>query len=123
MRKIAVVPVVLLLVLAASPSQARRRRPSTAAATSGPYSEPPVTFYGTVKYISKKEISIDLDSEKQSLTLRCSGKTKFSRNGRQIKAAGIPAGAHVAVDAILAPDAELEALHVMVKPALKPAPK
>ena len=70
---------------------------------------------------SKKEIIIDLDAEQESLTLRRSGKTKFFKDDKEIKAADIPVGTHVTLDATRDGDQKLSALKVMVAPAAAPA--
>src|SRR5579871_4093363 len=92
------------------------RRRSTATVQNGPSHDPAVTFYGKIKTITRKEITIDLDSEEQTLTMRRSGKTKFSHDGQEVKAVDIPAGAHVAIDAILEPDQKLAAFNVLLSP-------
>lgn len=102
-----------------SQGQYVRRRSSVATATAGPYGGPAVTFNGTVKSMSKKEITIDLDAEEESLTLRRSGKTKFFKNDQEIKADDITVGTHVTLDATRDGDQKLSALKVMVAPAAK----
>ncbi len=69
--------------------------------------------------MTKKEITIDLDAEQESLTLRRSGKTKFFKNDQEIKAADIAVGTHVTLDATRDGDQKLSALKVMIAP---PAP-
>ena len=96
-----------------------RRRTSVATATSGPYQGPAVTFQGTLKALSKKEIIIDLDGEDQTLTLRRSGKTKFSQGDREIKPSDIQVGTHVTIDATREGDQKIAALHVMIAPPAK----
>src|ERR1700677_862811 len=98
------------------PGQCGRRRATAATATAGPYNGPAVSFNGTVKSLTKKEIIIDLDSEEESLTLRRSGKTKFFKDDKEIKAADIPVGTHVTLDATRDGDQKLSALKVMVAP-------
>ena len=123
-----------LLMAALSPAQVySRRRPSIATATSGPYNGPAVTFHGTLKAISKKELLIELDAsgqtqeqsqeqaEEQSLTFRISRKTKFLRNDQEIKPSDIPLGAHLTLDATRDGDLKLSVLNVMVAaPPTKP---
>jgi hypothetical protein len=108
------------MTAAVLPGQYSRRR-SVATATAGPYNGPAVSFNGTVKALTKKEIIIDLDSEEESLTLRRSGKTKFFKDDKEIKAADIPVGTHVTLDATRDGDQKLSALKVMVAPAAAPA--
>src|ERR1700722_4814351 len=107
------------MTAAVLPGQYSRRRAAAATATAGPYNGPAVSFSGTVKSLSKKEIIIDMDSE-QSLTLRRSGKTKFFKDDKEIKAADIPVGTHVTLDATRDGDQKLSALKVMVAPAAPP---
>jgi hypothetical protein len=121
MRNILVWTALLMAMTAAVlPGQYSRRR-SVATATAGPYTGPAVSFNGTVKSLTKKEIIIDLDSEQESLTLRRSGKTKFFKDDKEIKAADVPVGTHVTLDATRDGDQKLSALKVMVAPAATPA--
>ena len=89
-----------------------------ATATTGPYAGPAVTFHGTVKAITKKEIVLDLDeaehSEERSLTLRRSGKTRFFDKDEEVKATDIPAGTPVTLDATRDGDMKLSALRGVV---------
>ncbi len=127
MRNILVGAALLVLMTAAIlpgqylPGQYSRRRPSSATVGAGPYNGPAVSFNGTVKSLTKKEIIIDLDAEQESLTLRRSGKTKFFKDDKEIKAADIPVGTHVTLDATRDGDQKLSALKVMVAPAATPA--
>jgi hypothetical protein len=115
-----VLAALLLALTAALPGQYARRRPSVATATAGPYNGPAVTFNGTIKALSKKEIIIDLDAEQESLTLRRSGKTKFFKKDQEIKAADVAVGTHVTLDATRDGDQKLSAIKVMVgTPAAK----
>ena len=111
------------ITVAPLPGQYGRRRSSVATATAGPYNGPAVTFHGTLKTLTKKEIVIELDAEQESLTLRRSGKTKFFKNDQEIKAADVPVGTHVSLDATRDGDQKLSAINVMVAPApaAKPA--
>jgi hypothetical protein len=119
MRNILVGTALLVAMMAVLPGQYSRRR-SVATATAGPYNGPAVSFNGTVKSLTKKEIIIDLDSEEESLTLRRSGKTKFFKDDKEIKAADIPVGTHVTLDATRDGDQKLSALKVMVAPVAAP---
>jgi hypothetical protein len=119
---------VLLFMSLAAGQYSRRSRGGVATATAGPYSGPAVTFHGTLKAVTKKEIILQLDaaeqSEEQSLTLRRSGKTRFFKNDQEVKAAEIPAGTPVTLDATRDGDMTLSALRVMVsQPPAKPAEK
>lgn len=130
MRYIAMFPVLLALLLPARlPAQySRRRGPASATANSGPYSGPAVTFNGTVKALTKKELTVDLDptdpgAERQSLTFRLSKKTKFLKDDQPVKPSDIEVGTHIALDATRDGDLKLSALNVMVAPLGKPAGK
>jgi|ERR1039457_2787859 hypothetical protein len=132
MRYIAIFPVLLALLLPARlPAQggySRRRGPASATANSGPYNGPAVTFNGTVKALTKKELIVDLDStepdaERQSLTFRFSKKTKFLKDDQPIKPSDIEVGTHITLDATRDGDQKLSALNVMVAPPGKPAGK
>ncbi len=130
MRYIAMFPVLLALLLPARlPAQySRRRGPASATANSGPYSGPAVTFNGTVKALTKKELTVDLDptdpgAERQSLTFRLSKKTKFLKDDQPVKPSDIEVGMHIALDATRDGDLKLSALNVMVAPLGKPAGK
>ena len=94
----------------------RRPRSGPATATSGPYSGPAVTFRGVVKALTKKEITLDLEGEEQTLTFRCSRKTKFFENDREVKPSEIAAGTHVTLEATREGDQKLAALEVIATP-------
>jgi len=120
MRLVLVLAVLLTLLLPGSaPGQvARRRGPVAATATAGPYSGPAVTFRGTLKALTKKELIMDLDAteagtEQQSVTFRITRKTKFSKNDRESKPSDLAIGTHVTVDATRDGDLKLSALNVM----------
>lgn len=128
MRRIAILPVLLALLLPARlPAQySRRRGPVAATASSGPYNGPAVTFNGTVKALTKKELVVDLDpadpdAERQTLTFRLSKKTRFLKDDRPIQPSDIEAGTHITLDATRDGDLKLSALNVMVAPPGKAA--
>jgi len=129
MRYAILSPALLILLLPAlSPAQfaPRRRGPVSASANSGPYNGPAVTFNGTVKSLTKKELIVELDpsdpaAEQQSITFRLSKKTKFLKDDKEIKPADILVGARIAVDATRDGDQKLSALNVMAAPAAQAA--
>jgi len=130
MRYIATLLVLLALLLPARlPAQySRRRGPVSATANSGPYGGPAVTFNGTVKALTKKELTVDLDrtdpgAERRSLTFRLSKKTKFLKDDQPIKPSDIEVGTHISLDATRDGDLKLSALNVMVAPPGKPGDK
>jgi hypothetical protein len=99
-----------------------RRGPSAATANSGPYTGPAVTFHGTVKVLTKKELIVDLDKagpteDQQTLTFRVSRKTKFLKDDKEIKPADFAVGMHITVDATRDGDQKLSALNVMAPDA------
>jgi len=130
MRQIAIVTLLLAILLPArSPAQySRRRGPVSATANSGPYNGPAVTFNGTLKALTKKELIVDLDptdpgAERQSLTFRFSKKTKFLKDEQPIKPSDLEVGAHITLDATRDGDQKLSALNVMVAPPGKAGEK
>ena len=90
--------------------------------TAGPsiYDVPAVTFQGSVKTITKKEVRIDLETEQQSMTFRITRKTHFLKDGKEIKPTDVAVGTLLAVDATREPDQKFSALNVIVNP---PKPK
>lgn len=120
MRHLAILAVLLALLLPAqSTAQYTRRRPATATANSGPYTGPAVSFNGTVKAVTKKELVVDLDpadagADPQSLTFRLSKKTKFLKGDQPVKPSVIEVGMHISLDATRDGDLKLSALNVMV---------
>jgi len=130
MRHIAMFLVLLALLLPARlPAQySRRRGPVSATANSGPYGGPAVAFNGTVKALTKKELTVDLDAtdpgaERQSLTFRLSKKTRFLKDDQPVKPSDIEVGTHISLDATRDGDLKLSALNVMIAPPGKPADK
>jgi hypothetical protein len=125
----AIFPVLVALLLPAKlPAQYSRRRLGSATATSGPYNGPAVTFNGTVKTLTKKELTLDLDppdpgADRQTLTFRLSNKTKFLKGDQPIKPSDVEVGMHISLDATRDGDLKLSALNVMVPPPDKPGDK
>jgi hypothetical protein len=125
MRNVIVLPALLMLVLftrSAAQQYPRRRGPAAATANAGPYKGPAVTFHGTLKALTKKEIIVDLDKtepsqDQESLTFRFSKKTKFQEKDQDIKPADIAVGTHIWVDATRDGDLKFSALNVLVAPA------
>jgi len=119
MRYIILFTACLVLVLP-GPSHAQyypRRGPASATVNAGPYNGPAVTFHGTLKAITKKQLIVDLDrnapgDEKESLTFRLSRKTKFLKDNKEIKPSDLAVGAHIMVDATRDGDQKLSALNV-----------
>ena len=124
MRKITIfraLVALLLPVLLAAQMYPRRHGATAATANSGPYNGPAVTFHGTLKALTKKELIVDLDKtesteDKQNVTFRFSKKTKFLAKEKEIKPADIAVGTHIVVDATRDGDLKMSALSVMVGP-------
>lgn len=121
MRFLAVVALFAVAILPAhlAGQYSRRRGPTSATATAGPYKGPAVTFNGTVKSITKKDVLVELDrndpsADQESLTFRFSKKTTFTKADQTIKATDIAVGNHVSLDAIREGDQKLTALNVIV---------
>jgi len=97
-----------------------RPRPWIYGPNPGVNGEPAVTFQGNLKVLGKKELTIDVATEQQSLTFRITRKTHFFKDGKEIKPAAVSVGTVVAVDAVRDPDQKFSALNVIVNP---PKPK
>jgi len=72
-----------------------------------------VTFAGSVKRITKKEILIETDGDNQMTFVRTK-RTVFQSGGRAIDGAGVPQGITVNVQAFERLNRELEAVTVTV---------
>ncbi len=76
---------------------------------------PAVTFHGKLKDLDNKELVIVSDDE-QELTIYRTHKTKFLKDGKNIKPNAIPIGASLTLDVSHAPDLSLLAVNVLVDP-------
>ena len=123
LRIIAALAVAGLLLPAAMFSQGAygRRTRGPMSANPGSLNVPAVTFQGTLKALSKKELRIDVEGEEQSLTFRVSGKTRFTKDGKAIKPRDVTVGTIVAVDATRDPDQKFSASNVIVSPPKPPS--
>jgi hypothetical protein len=93
-----------------------RRGPATATPTHPEaYKGAVVTFHGTLKKLSKKEILVLSDENAQLLTFRRNKATKFFNNGKEVKPTSIDLETAVAVDAT--EDIDLKLLAAAVKVA------
>ena len=96
-----------------------RRGPSTATARAGGIQGLIVTFHGSLKKLTKKEILIQSD-ENQLMTIRVSGKTKFfDKNNQAIKPSDIDLETLLSIDA--SEDLDSKLMAVSVKIAVAPA--
>ena len=119
MRHIAIFFLLLVLLLPATLPAQYRRGPVAATATSGPYGGLPVTFNGTVKALTKKDLLMDLDrpdpdAAPESLTFRLSRKTKFLKGDQPVKPSEIAAGTHITLEATRDGDQKFTAMNVMI---------
>jgi hypothetical protein len=119
MRYLSILPVFLALLLPACLPAQYSRWPTRATANAGPYGGPAVTFNGTVKALSKKELIVEVDrpdpdAEPETLTFRVSKKTKFLKADQPIKPSDIEVGTHISLDATRDGDLKMSALNVMV---------
>lgn len=80
----------------------------------GAYGGPAVTFHGTLKQVTKREIVIQTTGEDQALSIGRSHKTKFFQGDREIKPSDIPAGAALTLDVTEDPDLKPIAVNVFV---------
>jgi hypothetical protein len=111
-----------LLVPAVSTGQngyPRTKRSTSKANPAPPQAGLSPTFEGTLKFLTNKEIVIQLQSE-QLLSIRRDRKTKFVENDKEIKAADIAPGTPLAIDVKEDIDLKPIALKVVVNP---PPPK
>src|SRR6266404_3093799 len=91
----------LLVTVLMNPVEAqrtRRARPSGTSTDTAVYKNLAGTFHGTVKQLDKKEITIQTEGD-QTVTIRLSRKTKFLKDGQEIKRTDIDLNARVSVDA------------------------
>jgi hypothetical protein len=101
----------------------RRSANPSSPATLGAYQGVIVTFHGKLKDRDKKKIEVETE-ENQLVTIRLSGKTKFLKDGKAIKASAIDLETAVSVDATEDRDLSILAIAVNVdSPREKTAPK
>ena|SRR5579885_3368850 len=116
-----VLPLLLCALLPAVEAQYRGRRSAAGTATSTPLPLKglSVTFQGTVKKLTKKELLLESD-DNRLLTMRCSKKTKFRDNDDgEIKWSEVDLESRVSVEASEDNDLKLLALSVKVESAPK----
>jgi len=80
------------------------------------------TFHGTLKELNKKEIVIQND-EDQTVTIRCNGKTKFWKDGKEVKADALEPETLVTVDASEDNDLKPTAVKITADAGQKPKDK
>ncbi len=89
----------LMLCAISANAQYRRRTPSNSPGdlTGGAYNQPSATMHGTLKKITSKDIFILVEND-QSVDIDRTHKTKFMKDGKEIKPADIAVGSVVTVD-------------------------
>jgi hypothetical protein len=104
----------LVLLLAALPcgSLAQTRQPK-------PPQEPLASLAGTLGRLTGKVLELRMDND-QTLELRCSGKTKYYRDSKRIKAADLKPGDLLVVEVRTEIDESLWAVNVYLQKAAKP---
>jgi hypothetical protein len=120
-RRVGIAAVIgALVVVGVSHGQYRGRRgPANATARAGGIQGLVVTFRGSLKKLTKKELLIQSD-ENQLMTIRCSGKTKFlDKDNKAIKPSDIDLETVVSVDA--SEDLDSKLMAVMVRVVVAPA--
>ncbi len=100
------------------PYPSRPRIVGNTRSTGGVNQQPAVTFHGTLKQISNKEIVIETD-EQQEVSIHRSRKTRFLKEDKEVKPAEVAPGTVVTLDVTKAPDATLMALNLFVDPPKK----
>jgi hypothetical protein len=116
-----VLVVLILLIPFGLSSQTRGRRGGASKAPSHPeaFKGVVVTFDGTLKKLTKKEITIEASSNHELVTFRRNKTTKFLENDADIKPEAIDLEAAVTVDATEDVDLKLMAVSVKVGTAKK----
>ncbi len=94
-------------------AQYRTNRRIVTGGGTGAYGGPAVTFHGSVKAISSKDIVI-INEEQQEITIHRTRKTKFLKSDQEVKPATIAPGTAVTLDVTKAPDQSLLALNLFV---------
>jgi len=120
-----VVTLLLMSLALAGQTPYPRARRGLATTTPVPATAPKgvlVVFHGKLKVIDKKKIVIETDENQQLLTIRLTGKTKFLKDGKEVKPTTIDLETPLTVDASQDTDASLLAANVSVDSADKPAP-
>ena len=76
---------------------------------------PVATFRGTLKSIDKKDVILTLTEKDQEVTFHRSRKTKFLKDGKEIKPATITPGTTVSVEAKRDALGNIDAVNVIVE--------
>lgn len=82
-------------------------------------SAPLASFSGTLRRLTGKVLELQTDND-QTLELRCSGKTKFYRESKKIKAADLKPGDHLVVEVRHEIDQSMSAVNVYLQKPSKP---
>jgi hypothetical protein len=122
---IALTVMLATLAVQAQSTYPRMRRGTASPATLGAYKGVVVTFHGKLKVLDKKKIVIETDEkeEKELVSIRLTGKTKFFDKGKPVKPASIDMETEVTVDASEDTDLSVVAINVTVGSPEKANPK
>jgi hypothetical protein len=119
MRPSLIVLLLVLVPLLVEGQYARRRGyGTTSPASLGAYKGMAGTFHGKLKEMKSKEIVIETE-ENQIVTIRRSGKTKFLKDSKPIKASAIDLETPITIEAAEDTDLSLLATNVTVDPPPK----
>ena len=114
-RLVALALALLAPMLLVGQYRGRRSAAGGATVTPAPLTGVTITFRGALKKLAKKQILIEA-ADSQIITLRRSGKTKFFRQDKEIKATDIDLETIVSVEASEDNDLKLLALNVRAEP-------
>ncbi len=116
MRRIMLVAASAAVVLVGQtqPQRSRTRTVPNTIGDTGAYHEPAATMHGPLKRITSKAIVIVGDGDQEVEIVR-TRKTKFLRNGKEIKPTEIAVGSVLSIDVGKFPDLTPQAVNVMVE--------
>jgi hypothetical protein len=108
-------PLVTVMFLSGgAEAQYRQRRPGSGSSIAGAYDMPAATLHGTLKKITGKDIILLVEND-QSVTIDRTHKTKFLRDGKEVKPADIALGSVVTVDVTQDPQLKPQAVNLTVE--------
>jgi hypothetical protein len=112
------VAIVALLCAISLPAQRGRRGAATSTVSAPPLKGVTISFHGTVKEVTKKEILLQADDQ-QLMTFRRTSKTKFVDGDQNIKGNEVDLDSPATVDVVEDNDLKLLALTVKLDPSQK----
>jgi len=114
MRRIVLALFLGVLATGAGFAQTHKKAAGNQTEATGAYSEPAATLHGTLKRIKGKELLLLGDGD-QLVTIWLTGKTRFLKDGHEIKRSDIAPGSALAVDTSENPDLSPRAINVRVE--------